>query len=294
MKQWIALFSLSLIFTSAAFAQDGNGSQYQYQAPANQFDLTPALEFQGVNTKFKGGSTSSLKQTTVTIDAMGEYGLNDMFSVGLILAAAAEGDDNGTSGVRNTHSTGFLDPDLFVNGRLQLGPGSFRFGTHLTVALEKKHLYSDGNSNQSSGGIHMSPFVGYEVEINRNIFGARFIYDFSLMHNKLDLQGLSGTEKGGEVFTSALFYEYHLTRVIIGGAFELTNQASARSEMSDGSVTDSLSQSSWRIKGYAPVRLSSRATILPSIAYGQAAAFDSTNTDSVSTWELNVPIRITF
>lgn len=296
MKQWITLFGLSLLFASTAFAQEGNGSQYQYQTPANQFDLTPGLEFGGVTTKNPASASySELKQTMVTESVMGEYGLNDMLSVGLILGASERENDYGTSLIRNTHSVGFLDPNLFIKGRLPVGPGSLRFGTNLSLAFEKFHVYSDSNTNVSSGGIHMIPFVGYEVEINRNIFGARFSYEFKLMNDKLVANDVGGTRKGGENFQSALFYEYHLSRVIIGGAFELINHASERVDFDNGgSQMWKESTSEFRVKAYVPVKLSPRVTILPSLFYGTYAAFDRADTDSISEWNLNVPIRIIF
>lgn len=296
MKQWFTLFSLSLVFSVTTLAQDGNGSQFQYQTPANQFELTPALEFSGMT--FKNPSTASfseLKRTTVTEYVMAEYGLNEMFSVGALWGAAERANDYEPNSIRNTHSVGFLDPNLFAKGRLFVGPGSLRFGTNLTVAVERYHIYSDANTNISNGGIHMIPFVGYEVEINRNLFGARFSYEFKLMNDKVVANDISGTRKGGENFQSDLFYEYHLSRVIIGGALELVNHASERIDFSSG--TSQLwqeSTSEYRIKAYVPVRLSSRATILPSLTYGVYAAFDTSDTDTITEWDLNVPIRIVF
>jgi hypothetical protein len=295
------IFAIAVMFSASAFGADSQvaeGSQFQHQTAASTFELTPQLEYDSITLKLKSTTLDKAEIVGPISSVMGEYGLNDMFSVGLLLAYQSFDQKYSPSGlVQDVHQKGLKDPDLFLNGRVAAGPGSFRFGTHLSFSLEDSKTDSSGDSNAATGGTALTPFVGYEAYFGPHTVGARMTYTVYKGDRKQS-DSSSGTQvnstiSGGETLTTQVFYEYLMEQVTLGVAAELNNIKGAKIT-SNGTSQDSSGSSGYSLAVYAPWQLAPNVTLLPRFNYGAFTAFDRTNIDSISAWGIQIGARFAF
>ncbi len=293
-----SLTLISLMFSVSAFGA-AEGSEFQHQAPVSTFELTPTLEYKAFTTKLKAVGFDKAEISELSEGLMGEYGLNDMLSLGFLLKHSSSDNKYSPSGAtKDTSAKGLKDPDFFVNGQVAAGPGSFRFGTHLSFSMEDRKTDASEKSNMASGGALLTPFVGYETILGPHAVGARMAYTLYKGEQKRS-DSSSGTKvdstvKGGEVLTTALFYEYDSQPVTLGVSFELQNQRSTKTTKNGNTTDNNNPVSIYGLSVYAPVLVAPNITILPKVTYNAYGAYDSTNIDSVTGWTVQVGARFAF
>lgn len=237
-------FIATILAGSFAFADDSapTGSEFQHQANAGTWEVTPALTYGDMYMADDPANTGSpLNQNPNTstddhffmLSATGEYGIIPMLSVGVKLMyemdSISYSPSNGIdpTGGTSMKASGLTDPEIFVNGRNELSFGSLRWGAHFRFTLGKHVIDSSGTSeDENSGGMTFTPFVGYERQLgSTGVIGARLKYDIiqtdrNFTDNSTAVASLPGmvsyTVKGGNNAVLSVFYETNLDPVILG------------------------------------------------------------------------------
>lgn len=279
MKTKLIALLVPFAFSTAAFAEGKSGSsEFMHQTEADRFEVTPSFFFGQETTKATADADPETKYKTDTfwLGLMGEYGINEMLSVGLGLAYETDTTKTSTndgSTVANTTAKGLMDPDLFLNGKVAAGPGMFRFGTHLTFAIEKfKTKDADGNSNIATGGIALTPFVGYEWMMGPGLLGARLSYDlYKGERSQTYFGGTTGKEKGGETLGFALFYEMDMAPAIWGFSFAINSHAETKITTAGTTTNQNNGNTDMELTTYAAWEVAPDVTLLPRLSYGRTA-----------------------
>jgi hypothetical protein len=288
------LFALILPFamSTAALAEGssfGTTSQYMHQTDAGKFEVTPDFMFGWNKVSLNQNPSNTLdhvNDNVFNLSVLGEYGINDMLSVGIKLGYQT---DNMTPSDKTAASDGsfkgMLDPAVYLNGRVGAGPGQFRFGANLAFAITKGNI--DGNflpnGNEQDGGITLTPYVGYEMMLGSGLAGVRIAYD--IIKTDQDDGAVVGKQSGGNTTSYALFYEMNMVPVIWGFDVALNTHNSTSTKFNGNTTANNDDYNDYEIATYAAWEVCPDITILPKIAYandltgrsGQIANEKSTN-----------------
>jgi hypothetical protein len=281
------LLSMVLFASVSAFAADGggNGSQFQWQTPADKMELTAGLIYQDENGKLKGGGSDELSGLSERVRF--EYGISEMWSTGAQLM-----NSNLTEKITNTPNTtksGLADLDLFLYGRSAMGSASLRYGTDLGFSLAKHKTESNGDANISSGGLSLTPFLGYEMYNAPCTYGVRMSYKLFFGDRSYDNNGTDEKIIGPNQVTTSFFFEHDMKPMLLGAALEIINVDKTKTKISSVTTDAVGSHSAWNLKLYVPYEMGT-TTILPQLNYGNWTAKAST-IDSVSDLEFEIAAR---
>jgi len=298
-KHNLILAALAAVsFSLPAFGQDSQSqSEYQYQTSAGRIDVTAALGYQQMEAK--GPNASKVEQKGLSQMVRGEYGINDMFSAGLIVRNFdLKSEYSANLNQPSTKESGLADPVIFFHGRMAQGPGSLRFGADVGFSLEDSEISSTDNENMASGGISVAPFVGYEMIKDQCTYGARVSYLFyATERNETDKTSTPPDKnklKGGAALTTALFYEHNMNPWILGAALEFVFQDGEKTTTAGVTTEEDASHSAYRLNVYAPYDISQTIRLLPRITYGNYMAMDKTERTSQNDMTVEIGARFTF
>src|ERR1044072_1443700 len=115
---------LSLALSSIAFAEDdefSHNSEYFHQAAGHKWELTPDIEWHNYNIKMNDlAANGKLNGNGLSESLKAEYGLHDMFAVGMKLMLTNDSwkltDDTGTDYPKGS-AKGLSNPQLYLSGR---------------------------------------------------------------------------------------------------------------------------------------------------------------------------------
>jgi hypothetical protein len=276
-KMIIGLVSL---LGAYAFAEDNANpvtSEFQHQANAGVWEVTPGMSFGNFKTNYGSGNTLQLSSST---DAMtsefikGEYGINEMFAVGVQLAYQTDNitySPSQAGGTAITKIDGMNDPVIYFLGRNDVGYGSIHYGLNFDFAVDKGQINTT-SMNEASGGLTFTPFVGYEFGIGPGILGAKASYDIRTNRSYEDNRGNNGTSsltlKDGQAFTIMAFYEWNLDPVVWGLDLGLVNRTADHFTENGKSGSLNNGSNNFNISTYANWTVIPMVHILPSIGYG--------------------------
>lgn len=312
MKRSILILAAVASMSSLAFADDakGSGSEYQHQAGAGKMEVTPALSYMSSTMKANTTTTSNLSKiesTATTLSAAGEYGINDMFSAGLMLGyttGSMKYSFTPTASSPNTSVSGLTDLDLYGRGRMDnVGPGSLHFGLDLAIATGNRKVDNTATSskaNASSGGMTITPAVGYEMAFGPHTVGARLAYSMLLSEAKTTTTNTGvasdSSVTGGQQVNASVFWEMPMAPVTLGAALGFVSQSATSTKAGTPAVTtgDSNSNSGVLLTLYAPWDAAPNVLLLPSLSYGHVSSMQATNESSNTGFNLNVGARFTF
>ncbi len=306
MNRLLLLF-ISMAFPILASAQEPpvTGSEMQHQTDASVLEITPGARISISNAKYKpNAALSKANATTFSASMQAEFGLNQIFSAGVDLLYGWQWFDYApSSAISNHHTVGWFDPSIFAKGKLDnVGPGSLRFQLSVAQALK-----DSTGANNYSGGTAVAPAIGYELYFGAHVVGARFKYKA-----QTDARNYSPSEdfkykiKGGNEFSSILFYEFTSER-ILGLSLEIRSKASSKITADSPGAYDvnlvngygrtrdySNASSSYKLEAYAPVDINPSLRVIPSLAYEALGAYTSTTLASVDGWQIQILARWAF
>ncbi len=300
MKLFLATIAATLLSANAHAVQE-QSSEIFHQAGAGSFEFSPALDYARLKATYKN-NVLGLKSTTVTgphIEGKFEYGINSMLAVGGILGYASTNSEVSPSGIiKDTTSKGMVDPDIFLNGAIAAGPGSFRFGTHFTYSIDKSKTEANGDTNQASGGMALIPFIGYEMPVGPHIFGGRLSYELIKGDRKsTDSSGgtdVNSTTSGGEDLSAAFFYEFAMPAVSLGTSLEVIASKETSTETAGISTDNHDSTTRAQLNFYAPFRAAPNFTLIPRVSYQRYTAYNSALVDYFDGFLVHVGARFAF
>lgn len=279
MKMKYLAFALPLALSTAAFAADSSSgvSVYEHQTDSGKWEVTPGFTFGSIKTNFNAtaanGNLTSASDSIFNFSVAGEYGINEMLSVGLKIGYQTDSFSLTPSGSSSPSASGMTDPVLYVNGKNAVGPGLIRWGALLDFSLGAMTLSSDGKTyNESSGGITLTPFVGYEMaNIGPGTLGARLAYDLYQSDRSFTNNMQTNTSekiKAGNNLSFVVFYEMPFDPVIWGVDVGIVNHSAAtfNNGTTDTSMNDG--QTNFKVETYAAWTVAPDITVLPTIGYG--------------------------
>jgi hypothetical protein len=300
-----AMLATAAFAAQSTFAAEGaaEGSEYQWQTPANKWEVQPGILLGSAKKTYKSTYSATLgdsvKVDALALSAKGSYGINEMFAVDGILTYGSAVAKTSPSGTHDAKESGIADIQFDFLGRMPLADGSFRYGTALTISPGNHEVKDNGDSNAFSGGYALTPFVGYEMAMGPGIFGARLSHDLNLGDKTVKTKQADGTElktkvSGGEETSLAVFYEYSVNPMVaVGGALAFDGWSNTKTKNADGTTdTPTSGMTDLDLKVYVPVKLTD-IVLIPQFEYAKAIAM-SHYIDSVSAWNLSVDARFTF
>lgn len=270
-KLSLAIVSLSMYAMSAQAALK---TQYFFQADAGKSVATAEL----------GMKTLSLKQTTTTaagntefsgtfLNLGYEYGLNDMFAVGIALPYQFSGKIKGTGATSDPKWDGMGDIGLYGKGTMDMGGSNLQFGLGLNMSMGKAKLDTTAGqekANYQDGRTYIVPYVGYVMPMGGFNVGAKLSFELNLTTAKRDVgTGTDQDYKGGETTKFGLFGEMPFTGGLLGA--ELAYRSVNQNKAGTTTLTDmDNGYSMLDIHLYGTYEINEMITLIPDINYGMA------------------------
>jgi len=274
----IIALTLPMAMMSAAALADGGSttSEFEHQADAGKWEVSPSFTFGSIKSNYSTtcaacGTTTSGTDSQFNFNAKGEYGINEMLSVGLNLGYSTDSWSYSPGGGNSMKVQGMPDPSVFLNGRNDLGVGSIHWGAILTFALAKGQL-NNTTANETDGGFTFTPFVGYEAMVGPGTLGARVSYDVLKTNDNFN-DNVGGTstsayDKNGNILTFAVFWEMNFNPVVWGIDVGLLNHSASSTVESGVTTNNSDNFTAFNISTYANWTVAQDISILPTIGYG--------------------------
>lgn len=262
-----AIFAVLVILGSQVHAETmsestGAQSQYYRQALSGHHLITPFLDTVARRGEERS-SGNDIESRGAEVGVSYEYGVSDLWAIGAEISTASLEDDVDNA-ARKTKSKGMKDLEFTVRGQTAAGSG-VHFGGRITIAVEDSKIESDGDSNMSSGGNVLAPYIGYQWALPTSFLGVQLTRELQLGKAK-QIDKSNGTKRtfdleGGELTTLAAYYEAVLSsKVSLGTSIEL-------SKRQDIEVTGDLTgtvdgKSATALVVYVPIQLGG-GTLIP-------------------------------
>lgn len=288
---------LSVLFAASATALaegNTNGSEFQWQTPADKMELTPVFGFENSTLKKKPSGENKTSGTHERLKF--EYGISEEYSTGLGLGmTSSETETTGSS--TKTKVSGLEDLELFFHGRTMAG--ALRYGLDVNFGLEKLKIKSNNDRNASTGGLGLTPFIGYEMGLASGCtFGARIEYLIWAGKRKATQEGTTNTDidvTGPNALMTSVFAEHDFSPVTLGAAFQIANLEKTKTKIgSNPENTDAAAHSYWNLKVYAPWAITPTIWLLPELNYASYTVLDKTSEDSLNSLGFDIGARFQF
>ena len=295
MKHVIATLAVVLGF-GVAHAQDNaaGGSEFFHQAGAGVSEVTPHLNYRSETYKFPNGGGEATRKGIDDLGARYEYGVNEMISVYGDLSISMVENKVGTV---SSNPSGLNDIELGFRGTSAMGMGNLRYGLGLTWGIEKAKTDANGlPSNNSTGGMGLTPYVGWDMAVGPGMWGAVLSYNYLLERTTEATGGGESKEKDGHILGIGTFYEYLMADMTFGGRLMYAAPADTKTT-SGGSETTAGTSPMITVGAYTAIPAGPGA-LLAGLDYGWLSGkkYQSTqdNLDSSTIFNINVGYRIAF
>jgi hypothetical protein len=309
---------MPLAASAVAFAADSasNGSEYMHQAAAGKWEVSPMLEYHDWTLKYNSNGNifgfSKSEDTGMIYGVKGEYGINDMFSVGVNLAGESDTWKNtGTDGsTNNSTASGMNNIDIIGNGKYDLGGSTLRYGLDLSISMgSSKYDVSSGAAQGSfgtnTGGMDLTPFIGWETAMGPGILGAKFSYLFQLSKRNYNttagsvpLSEIPSSESGISAESLAVFYEWMQNSWSLGVSLAYNGVQGSSETFADGSSSKvDNGHAGLFVSVYAPITVADNITIIPNLGFGdngEALVAENGGVNTWNGWDLSVAARFAF
>jgi hypothetical protein len=315
MKKIAFILLTAIVWT--AFAEDSTetnepqqSSEFLHQAEGKTFELTGELGYDTITKSFDDGTSST--ETAFSISPTAEYGFTHYFSLGFSMPFVRLSAPGG-SNPQGTSAESFTDPELYGKLRIDgVGPGSLR--------LQLTYAPSSGNASAGknySGGTLLTSSIGYEVAINRHVFGLREKYSAYIGDRNVgyfsDVADFTVT--GGETFTSQFVYEYNREPLTYGFSFSMSNQSTSRYKSNPGMLdylaslgspdpeagTYTSANRTYAAEAYIPIDIAPNFRLIPSVTYTATEGLGELQYStfvpkigSAAAWQIGSAARVSF
>ena len=314
----IALGFFLIALSNSAFADGSDmASIYQYQTPAEKFQIWPIFTYLNGSASMNNTSQffTDIKATGTAEILRAEYGINPNFAVGLDLGMAssttkpsfkAPRTSANTTIPESIDSSGMINPSIFGLGRFPgIGPGTLTVGLPVYLSMSKHTVDNTTfKSNADTGGSFILPAVGYEMSPAPGTkYGVKLYTTILLSDRKIEDKSFNTTsnetQTGGEHTELSFFYEMPVAQTVLVGAavaWEGRNGTKTKDKKftAAGSTTKDDNGSAGFGGGfYAAYLPTENIFIVPTIRWDQTAnTSDTSNVKSVS--QLNATLYAVF
>lgn len=216
------LMAAALVFGLAAHAET---SEFFFQSEAGKSDLTPKIGYRMLTRKAEG-STSEIKWNGLwNTGASYEYGINEMFAIeGALYYASLETDQT-----PKTKTSGLQNPEVTLKGMSPMEGGHLHYGATFSLGLEKLKVETNGDTNASTGGHALMPYIGADMNVGGGIVGGRLSYEYK-MERTIDFMGTEGKQKEGHELGLNAFYEHFFADMLIGGSVNYVSHGATKND----------------------------------------------------------------
>lgn len=292
-----AVAAIAFAGLTVAHAQSPVNSEKFWQAPADQNTFTPGLTYGANKLKMKGADEE--KVTGPTLDFAYERGINEMLSAGASIGYISTSNDDGTN---ESDNKGVSDLKAFLKGQKAFVEGSsFHFGATLSASLVDAEVDKNGDANGTTGGMALTPYVGYQWMAGTGVFGLKLSHDLYKGEREIDNKALNAdvTEEGAEATTFAVFYEMPFTGGLVGFEAHYITTADVDTETKVGATTTKDTTDGLKYIGlgvYPRFEVNESTTIIGSISYDmlQNDEINNADVDSGNILQIGVAGRFTF
>lgn len=268
----------------------GVKSEYFYQTDAAKSQANANLGYTSQTAK-----TGAVKEeTTKTILNLNyERGLNEMLSVGGTIGYVTGKSD---TIVNDADTKGLDDIKLFIKGQNSFMAGSsLNYGATLNASIGKKEVKTDSVS-VNSGGIGLTPYVGYQMLMGSMVLGTKLQTAMNVTKAKWEDSTTTPTASydvtGGNRTMLSVFTEGNVGTGLIGGELGWWGDNTTEVEATGG-TTKIAGETGYTLTGYTRWDLTPQATLIGKISY-ESALSDHTGIDSSDMFGMNVGGRFTF
>lgn len=252
---------------------DNTQAEAWHMAHAGTFELMPYTAFRNYNETYPN-TDKEANNSLFLFGAQAEYGISDMFSIW-----ASSGYGVGTNSIENcpalttcesTKSSGFTDPIIGLDLRIPMSFGSLRANLNYSYSPGDYEIETDGDTNLYTGGSELELDLGFEAsagEGRRHWFGAEITYDLMSEDIRVDDKDTPSKYKVESKPDLGIggFYEFHLPKLTIGGAFDYTMSPESTKNTNGVKTKQKDKFTSLGFTAYVPVFLTEKFTLLPSL-----------------------------
>lgn len=266
----VMTFAAMLLAANVAQASAEGVSEFHQHAAQGEIEVTPHFDYQMVtaNDRTGGGKT---KVNGFRLGVEGEYGIAGSMSAGVDVSYVNQTNKTEPA-TTDTDTTGLDDVDLFVRGSNAMGSGRLTYGTTLGLSLGDSETETNGDSNAQSGGMSLTPYVGYEMAAGPGLWGAQVRYNW--LGERTSTSGGTETKtEGGSGFGVATFYEYDWSAENSIGA-SLAYDMSGETE-SGGTKNDDNSNM-LTLSIYAPMKVADKMELIPRLDWSSLSFSEDT------------------
>jgi hypothetical protein len=284
MKSVYALAAI-LLAANVAAAADSNGiSEFHQHAMGGQREFTPEVMYNTTNLKLTpaaGGTTT--KGSGFGLGVEGEWGVAERMSVGAFLGyTMAEVDAAGTK----SDVAGLNDIGLFARGSNVMGSGTLAYGVNGSFSIGNSETEANGDTNAQTGGMGLTPYVGYEMAAGPGVWGAQANYNW-LGERTDESGGVKTKTEEGNTLGLATFYEYAMGNdMSIGAALRY----GMTGETKVANVAQGDKYTSMGLEVYAPMKGGDNLTLIPRLEWN-SRDYDAAAVDSYTDLTLGVAAR---
>jgi hypothetical protein len=296
-----SVLALALAFGGFANAADSAGSEFFHKAAADKWEVTPFLGWSSYKSSSKATSTKASSDTTFKttyLSAIGEYGINSMWSVGLNLGLYTNRTTSADN-VPDTKTKGLPNPDIYVRGASALGGGALHYGADLSVGLSKHKTETNGDESNSDGRLTLTPYVGWDMTAGPGFWGARLAFDIFKTVGKQTVEtATTSTDsdvRGDYQWNVATFYEWVSGTNTLGGELMYQHVGGTNVETAGTKAGLNDTHTDFQLKVYDAIWVTPTIAILPDLTYTSFNfSDDATTVDKESGLGFDVGARFVF
>ena len=273
----------------AQAASDTGGSEYFHQAAGGANEITPMFSYANGIQKMNDGTADTKTNGIKNLGVQYEYGINEMLSVYGNIGYGSVGVDRSGSST----ASGLNDLNLGVKGTSAMGMGSLRYGLNLNLPFEKAKVDGGGRAtNASTGGLGLTPYVGYDMVAGPGMWGARLSYNYKF-NRSYDYGSYNPTVTGGSVLGLGTFYEFNVAEMIFGGKLQYDIAQDTTIGRQNASDLTGPTGNIFTAGLYTRINVGP-GNLLAGIDYGMLAGNKPSGTDSIMNSVINVGYRVAF
>ncbi len=285
MKSVFTVAAILLAANVATAADNADISEFHQHAMAGQKQLTPSIMYNTSNQDATGGS---IKTSGFDFGVEGEWGVGERLSAGAEIGYLMGEAEQGSTKI---DVAGLQDMTLFVRGSNEMGAahGHLAYGLNLGFSLGDAEQKANGDLNAQTGGMSLSPYVGYEMPVGPGVLGGQVNYTWrgerTTKDNTSTPATTSKTEDGHSTGLAA-FYEYDWSAEnSVGVALTYGMTGNTKS----GTTTNTDEETAMGVNVYAPMMVGDGMTAIPML---QWISHDPDATGANDTTELNLGVAL--
>lgn len=167
-----------------------------------------------------------------------------------------------------TATTGLGDIEFIIRGRHPNPFGSLRYGAEMDVSLGDAEKEANGDQNAMSGGIMLTPYVGFQLQNASGFWGVKLSREVEVQKRTEIDNGTKEVHSGGEDIDLIAFVERELApERSLGLSVEYSKSEDSQTDTGGTVTTTTARDAVINFDLYMPIR-TTNGTLIPHFLYG--------------------------